>query len=61
MAGRAAGLSPRDLTARSGTPEVDRATWTIVIRAKRVQRSLRLKSLATSKPAIDMSSMPDQY
>jgi hypothetical protein len=32
MAGRGAGLSPRDLTPRPGTPEVDRPTWTVVRR-----------------------------
>ena len=32
MAGRRAGLSPRDLTPRPGTPEVDRPTWTFVLR-----------------------------
>ena len=32
MAGRRAGLSPRDLTPRPGTPEVDRPTWTVVLR-----------------------------
>src|SRR5438034_714033 len=32
MAGRRAGLSPRDLTPRPGTPEVDRSTWTVVLR-----------------------------
>jgi hypothetical protein len=32
MAGRHAGLCPRDLTSRPGTPEVDRLTWTVVAR-----------------------------
>ena len=32
MAGRRAGLSPRDLTPRPGTPEVDCPTWTVVLR-----------------------------
>ena len=32
MAGRRAGLCPRDLTPRPGTPEVDRPTWTVVHR-----------------------------
>jgi hypothetical protein len=32
MAGRRAGLSPGDLTARPGTPAVDRPTWTVVLR-----------------------------
>jgi hypothetical protein len=32
MAGRRAGLPPRDLTPRPGTPKVDRPTWTIVLR-----------------------------
>ena len=32
MAGRRAGLCPRDLTPRPGTPEVDRPTWTVVVR-----------------------------
>ena len=30
MAGRSAGLCPGDLTARPGTPEVDRPTWTVI-------------------------------
>jgi hypothetical protein len=32
MAGRRAGLSPGDLTPRPGTPEVNRPTWTVVLR-----------------------------
>ncbi len=32
MAGRRAGLSPRDFTPRPGTPEGDRPTWTVVFR-----------------------------
>jgi hypothetical protein len=32
MAGRRAGFAPRDLTPRPGTPEVDRQTWTVVLR-----------------------------
>ena len=32
MAGRRAGLCPRALTARPGTPEGDRPTWTVVFR-----------------------------
>ncbi len=32
MAGGRAGLSPRDLTPRPGTPEVDRPTRTVVLR-----------------------------
>ena len=32
MAGRRAGLSPCDLTPRPGTPELDRPTWTVVLR-----------------------------
>jgi len=32
MAGRRAGLSPRDLIPRPGAPEVDRPTWTVVLR-----------------------------
>ena len=32
VAGRRAGLSPRDLTQRPGTSEVDRPTWTVVLR-----------------------------
>jgi hypothetical protein len=32
MAGRRAGLSPRELTPRPGTPELDRPTGTIVLR-----------------------------
>jgi hypothetical protein len=31
MAGRRAGLCPRDLIPRPGTPEVDRPTWTVVL------------------------------
>src|SRR5438093_5715803 len=34
MAGRSAGLCPRDLTPRPGTPEVDRMTWTVVLRPR---------------------------
>jgi hypothetical protein len=34
MAGRRAGLSPRDLTSRPGSPEVDRSTWTLVLRPR---------------------------
>jgi hypothetical protein len=32
MAGSSAGLCPRDLIPRPGTPEVDRPTWTVVLR-----------------------------
>ncbi|MBF6605921.1 MAG: AbrB/MazE/SpoVT family DNA-binding domain-containing protein [Chloroflexi bacterium] len=32
MAGRRAGLCPRDPTPRPGPPEVDRPTWTVVLR-----------------------------
>src|SRR6202035_618404 len=32
MAGRCASLSPRDLTARPGTRELDRPTWSVVLR-----------------------------
>src|SRR5207302_3399427 len=32
MAGGSAGLAPRDLTPRPGTPEVERPTWTVVLR-----------------------------
>jgi hypothetical protein len=32
MAGRRAGLSPRDLTTRPGTPEVDGPTRTVILR-----------------------------
>jgi hypothetical protein len=32
MAGPRAGLSPRDLTPRPGTPEVNRPMWTVVLR-----------------------------
>jgi hypothetical protein len=32
MAPRRAGLPPRDLTPRPGTPELDRPTWTVVVR-----------------------------
>ena len=34
MAGRRAGLSPRDLTTCPGTPEVDGAAWTVVLRPR---------------------------
>jgi hypothetical protein len=34
MAGRNAGLCPLDLTPRPGTPEVDRPTWTVVLRPR---------------------------
>jgi len=34
MAGRRAGLSPRDLTPRPGAREVDRPTWTAVLRPR---------------------------
>ena len=49
MAGRRAGLSPRDLAPRPGTPEVDRPTWTVVLRPcplEVVERVLR----AVSRP-----------
>ncbi len=49
MAARRAGLSPRDLTPRPGTPEVDRPTWTVVLRPcllELVQHVLR----AVSRP-----------
>ncbi len=49
MASRRAGLSPRDLTPRPGTPEVDRPTWTVVLRPcllEAVQNVLR----AVSRP-----------
>jgi hypothetical protein len=49
MPGRRAGLSPRDLTLRPGTPEVDRPTWTVVLRPRLlevVQHVLR----AVSRP-----------
>ena len=32
VAGRRAGLCPRDLAPRPGTPEVDRPSWTVVLR-----------------------------
>src|SRR6266542_2808702 len=32
MAGRRAGLAPRDLTPRPGTPQIDRPTWAVVPR-----------------------------
>ena len=34
MAGRGAGLSPRDLTPRPGTPKIDRPTWTVILRPR---------------------------
>jgi hypothetical protein len=34
MAGRRAGLPPRELTPRPGTPEIDRPTWTVVVRPR---------------------------
>jgi hypothetical protein len=34
MAGRGAGFCPRDLTARPGTPEVDRPTWAVIRRPR---------------------------
>jgi hypothetical protein len=37
MAGRRAGLCPRDITPRPGTPEFDRPTWTIVFRPRLLQ------------------------
>jgi hypothetical protein len=49
MAGRHAGLAPRDLTPRPGTPEVERPTWTVVLRScllEVVQHVLR----AVSRP-----------
>jgi hypothetical protein len=49
MARRRAGLSPRDLTPRPGTPEVDRPTWMVVLRPcllELVQHVLR----AVSRP-----------
>jgi hypothetical protein len=49
MAGRHAGLAPGDLTPRPGTPEVDRPTWTVVLRPcllEVVQHMLR----AVSRP-----------
>ena len=52
MAGRRAGLSPRDLTPRPGTPEVDRPSRTIILRQcplEVVQHVLR----AVSRPHRD--------
>ena len=49
MAGRRTGLSPRDLTPRPRTPELDRPTWTVVPRSgllEVVQQVLR----AVSRP-----------
>ena len=49
MACRRAGLGPRDLTPRPGTPKVDRPTWTAVLRLcalEEVQHVLR----AVSRP-----------
>jgi len=48
VTGRRTGLSPGDLTARPGTPEVDRPTWTVVLRPcllEVVQYVLRAVSL----------------
>jgi hypothetical protein len=55
MAGRRAGLSPRDLTPRPGTPEVDRPTWTVVLRPcllEVVQRVLRAVSRPDRQKAV---------
>jgi hypothetical protein len=37
MAGRRAGLCPRDLASGPGTPAVDRPTWTVVLRPCRLE------------------------
>ena len=55
MAGRHAGLSPRDLTPCPGTPEVDRPTWTVVLRPcllKVVQHVLRAVSRPDRQKAV---------
>jgi hypothetical protein len=55
MAGRRAGLSPRDLTPRPGTPEVDRPTWTVVLRPcllEVVQHVLRAVSCPDRQKAV---------
>ena len=55
MAGRRAGLSPRDLTPRPGTPEVDRPTWTVVLwqcLLEVVQHVLRAVSCPDRKEAV---------
>jgi hypothetical protein len=55
MAGRRAGLSPRDLTPRPGTPEVDRPTWTVIIRPcllEVVQHVLRAVSRPDRQKAV---------
>jgi hypothetical protein len=56
MAGRRAGVSPRNLTPRPGTPEVDRPTWTVVLRPcllEVVQHMLR----AVSRPHREKTMM----
>jgi hypothetical protein len=55
MAGRRAGLSPRDLTPSPGTPEVDRLTWTVVLRPcllEVVQHMLRAVSRPDRQKAV---------
>ena len=55
MAGRRAGLSPRDLTPRPGTPEVDRPTGTVILRPcllEVVQRVLRAVSRPDRQKAV---------
>src|SRR5712664_3906593 len=55
MAGGRAGLSPRDLTPHPGTPEVDRPTWTVVLRPcllEVVQHVLRAVSRPDRQKAV---------
>src|SRR5438128_1021500 len=55
MAGRRAGLSPRDLPPRPGTPAVDRPTWTVVLRPcllEVVQHVLRAVSCPDGQKAV---------
>ncbi len=55
MAGRSAGLCPRDLTPRPGTPHVDRMTWTVVLRPRvfeMVQHVLRAVSRPDPQKAV---------
>src|SRR5712692_9207140 len=55
VAGRRTGLFPPDLTARPGTPEVDRPTWTVVLRPRLhevVQHVLRAVSRPDRQKAV---------
>ena len=49
MAGRRTGLCPRDLTSRPGTPEIDRATWTVVL-GPRLLEAVQHVLRAVSRP-----------